>query len=112
MNFQAPGGGPEGFKWHLKSCSLLLVSGVLLARARGSKIDPILIEMEAKSLPGAVQMASKAVFNTAAISVLISTLGGMKMRDEHGMLREVYISCHDFCHTFRWYENEGRAWNA
>ena len=23
------------------------------------------------------------------------------MRDEHGMLREVYISCHDFCHTFR-----------
>ena len=34
------------------------------------------------------------------------------MRDEHGMLREVYISCHDFCHTFRWCENEGRAWNA
>ena len=26
------------------------------------------------------------------------------MRDEHGMLREVYIYCHDFCHTFRWYE--------
>ena len=23
------------------------------------------------------------------------------MRDEHGMLREVYISGHDFCHTFR-----------
>ena len=71
-------------------------------------------------------MASKAVFNTAAISVLISNRlfrtfvvmtsailsGGMKMRDEHGMLREVYISCHDFCHTFRWYENEGRARNA
>ena len=38
--------------------------------------------------------------------------GGMKMRDEHGMLREGYISCHDFCHTFRWCENEGRAWNA
>ena len=35
-----------------------------------------------------------------------------EMRDEHGMLRGVYISCHDFCHTFRWYENEGRAWNA
>ena len=33
-------------------------------------------------------------------------------RDEHGMLREVYISGHDFCHTFRWYENESRAWNA
>ena len=54
-------------------------------------------------------MASKAVFTTAAISMLISTPGGMKMRDENGMLREVYISCHDFCHTFRWYENEGRA---
>ena len=38
--------------------------------------------------------------------------GGMKMRDEHGVLREVYISCHDFCHTFRWCDNEGRAWNA
>ena len=70
MNFQAPGEGPEGFKWHLKSCSLLLVSGVLLARARGSKLAKIV----AKSLPGAVQMASKAVFNTAAISVLISNL--------------------------------------
>ena len=43
-------------------------------------------------------------------SVILS--GGMKMRDEHGMLREVYIFCHDFCHTFRWYENEGRAWDA
>ena len=43
-------------------------------------------------------------------SVILS--GGLKMRDEHGMLREVYISCHDFCHTFRWYENEGRAWSA
>ena len=43
-------------------------------------------------------------------SVILS--GGMNMRDEHGMLREVYISCHDFCHTFRWYENERRAWNA
>ena len=37
-------------------------------------------------------------------SVLLS--GGMKIRDEHGMLRGVYISCHDFCQTFRWYENE------
>ena len=43
-------------------------------------------------------------------SVILS--GGVKMRDEHGMLREVYTSCHDFCHTFRWCENEGRAWNA
>ena len=73
MNFQAPGGGPEGFKRHLKSCSLLLVSGVLFARARGSKIDPIVVQ-KAKSLPGAVQMASEAVFITAASSELISNL--------------------------------------
>ena len=43
-------------------------------------------------------------------SVILS--GGMKMSVEHGMLREVCISCHDFCHTFRWCENESRAWNA
>ena len=43
-------------------------------------------------------------------SVILS--GGVKMRVEHGMLREVYIFCHDFCHTFWWCENEGRAWNA
>ena len=44
-------------------------------------------------------------------TVLVMTFailsGGMNMRDEHGMLREVYISCHDFCHTFRWCGNEG-----
>ena len=50
------------------------------------------------------------VYMFVLTSVILS--GGMKMRDEHGMLREVYISCHDFCHTFRWCENEGRAWNA
>ena len=38
--------------------------------------------------------------------------GGMKMGVEHGMRRDVYISGHDFRQTFRWYENEGRAWNA
>ena len=43
-------------------------------------------------------------------SVILS--GGVKMRAEHGMLREVYMFCHDFCHTFRWCENEGRAWHA
>ena len=32
-------------------------------------------------------------------SVILS--GGMKMRVEHGMLREVYMFCHDFCHSFR-----------
>ena len=35
----------------------------------------------------------------AMTSVILS--GGMKMRVEHGMLREVYMFCHDFCHTFR-----------
>ena len=35
-------------------------------------------------------------------SIILS--GGLKMRDEHGMLRGVYISRHDFCPTFRWYE--------
>ena len=43
-------------------------------------------------------------------SVILS--GGTMRDEEHGMLREVYISCHDFCHTFRWCENEGGAWNA
>ena len=43
-------------------------------------------------------------------SVILS--GGVNMRVEHGMLREVYIPCHDFCHTFRWYEHECRAWHA
>ena len=43
-------------------------------------------------------------------SIILS--GGLKMRDEHGMLRGVYISLHDFYHTFRWFENERRAWNA
>ena len=38
----------------------------------GPKSTPSWSKIEAKSLPGAVQMASKAVFNTAAISVLIS----------------------------------------
>ena len=32
-------------------------------------------------------------------SVILS--GGVKMRVEHGMPREVYIFCHAFCHTFR-----------
>ena len=32
-------------------------------------------------------------------SVILS--GGVKMSVEHGMLWEVYIFCHDFCHTFR-----------
>ena len=40
-------------------------------------------------------------------SVILS--GGMKLRDEHGMLRGVYMSRHVFCHTFRRYENKRRA---
>ena len=43
-------------------------------------------------------------------SVILSC--GLKMRDEHGKVREVFISGHDFCHTFRWYGNEGRERNA
>ena len=43
---------------------------------------------------------------------LVILSGGMKMRDEHGKVRGVYISGHDFCHTFRWYGNEGRAWKV
>ena len=120
------GGGPEGFKWHLKSCSLLLVSGVLLARARGSKVDPILVQNRGQKPPrsrpdgfesclqyGCDFSANfESCFRTFVVMTSVILSGGVKMRDEHGMLREVYISGHDFCHTFRWYENEGRAWNA
>ena len=52
----------------------------------------------------------REVYMFGLTSVILS--GGMKMRVEHGMLREVYISCHDFCHTFRWCENESRARHA
>ena len=41
----------------------------------------------------------REVYIFVMTSVILS--GGMKMRVEHGMLREVYIFCHDFCHTFR-----------
>ena len=46
------------------------------------------------------------------VMIFVILSGGMKMRGEQGMLREVYISGHDFCHTFKRCENEGRAWNA
>ena len=50
---------------------------------------------------------------TFLVMVSVRLSGGMKMRDEHGMfIREVYICCHDFRHTFRWHEHEGRVWNA
>ena len=52
----------------------------------------------------------RKVYIFGMTSVILS--GCLKMSVEHGMLREVYISCHDFCHTFRWCENESRAWNA
>ena len=52
----------------------------------------------------------RGVYIFVMTSVILS--GGVKMKDEHGMPREVYIFCHDFCHTSRWYENESRAWNA
>ena len=75
---------------------------------------------------------------TFVVMTSVIFFGGLQMRDEHGMLRGVYISCcdfcyifcslqtrnehgmfggvyifcHDFCHTFSWFENERRAWNA
>ena len=52
----------------------------------------------------------REVYIFVMTSVILS--GRMKMRVEHGMLREVYISCHDFCNTFRWCAHESRAWNA
>ena len=66
-------------------------------------------------LSGGVKMRDehgmlREVYIFVMTSVMLS--GGMKMRDEHGMLRDVYISGHDFCHTFRWYGNEGRAWKV
>ena len=45
----------------------------------------------------------REVYMFVMTSAILS--GGMEMRDEHGMRREVYISGHDFCHTFRWSEN-------
>ena len=52
----------------------------------------------------------REVYIFVMTSVILS--GGMKMSVEHGMLRGVCISCHECCHTFRWCENESRAWNA
>ena len=66
-------------------------------------------------LSGGVKMrVGHGMLREAYVFVMTSVIlsGGVKMRVEHGMLREVYIFCHDFCHTFRWCENESRAWNA
>ena len=46
------------------------------------------------------------------VMTYVILLGGLQMRDEHGMLRGVHIYFYDFCYTFRWFENERRAWNA
>ena len=37
---------------------------------------------------------------TFVVMTSVIFLGGLQMRDEHGMLRGVYISCHDFCYIF------------
>jgi len=34
------------------------------------------------------------------VMTYVILLGGLQMRDEHGMLRGVYISCYDSCHIF------------
>ena len=55
-------------------------------------------------LSGGVKMrVEHGMLREVYIFVMTSVIfsGGMKMKDEHGMLREVYIFCHDFCHTFR-----------
>ena len=52
----------------------------------------------------------RGVYISRPVSVIL--LGGVKIRDEHTMLRGVYISRHVFCHPFNWFENRGRAWNA
>ena len=73
------------------------------------------VVMTSVILSGGVKMrVEHGMLREVYIFVMTSVIrsGGMKMRDEHGMLREVNIYCHDFCHTFRWYENEGRARNA
>ena len=49
---------------------------------------------------------------TFFVMTYVILLGGLQMRDEHGMLRGVHIYFYDFCYTFRWFENERRAWNA
>ena len=38
---------------------------------------------------------------TFIVMTAVILSGGVKMSVAHGMLREVYISCHGFCHTFR-----------
>ena len=58
-------------------------------------------------LSGGVKMrVEHGMLREVYIFVMTSAILSGGMRDEHGMLREVYISGHDFCHTFRWYENE------
>ena len=61
---------------------------------------------------GGLQMRDEhGILRGVYVSCVILS-GSMKMRDEHGMLRGVYISRLDFCHTFRWFANVRRAWNA
>ena len=74
-----------------------------------------LFVMTSVILSGGVKMSVehgmlREVYMFVMTSVILS--GGVNMRVEHGMLREVYTFGHDFCHTFRRYENEGRTWNA
>ena len=61
------------------------------------------LNMTSVILSGGVEMRDEhGMFREVDMFVMTSVIlsGGMKMRDEHGMLRDVYIFCHDFCHTF------------
>ena len=62
--------------------------------------------MSSVILSGGMKMCDEHGMLRRSFLVMISVIlsGGTKMRDEHGMLRGVYISGHDFCQTFRWYE--------
>ena len=66
-------------------------------------VDTFLV-MTSDILSGGVKNETMECLGVDTFLVMPSVLrsGGMKMRDEHGMLRGVYISRHVFCHTFRW----------
>ena len=62
------------------------------------------VAMTSVILSGGMKMRDEhGMLREVYIFVMTSAIlsGGMNMRDEHGMLREVSIFCHDFCHTFR-----------
>ena len=49
---------------------------------------------------------------TFLVMTFVIFFGSLHTRNEHGMFRGYTFFRHDFCHTFRWFENERRAWNT